>query len=65
MGKEVMVCPKCGSRDVSAIKQSKPWLNEAGGLMGIYTCQKCGYEGIPLILESKKDQKLLMKHLKK
>ena len=65
MVKEVMACPKCGSKDISAVKQGTAWLNEAGALMGIYTCQKCGYQGLPIILDSEKDHKNLLKGLKK
>lgn len=54
---EILACPKCGSRDISGLKHLKHWLKRFAPVMGIYTCQACGYEGLPLLLDSEEDYK--------
>ncbi len=61
---ELVICLACGSKNISGIKHQKAWLNRFGAVMGIYTCQDCGYEGLPLILDSEKDRKRYKKELK-
>lgn len=49
---QILVCPRCGSTNLSALKHAKPWLKNYGPVMGIYTCQECGYEGLPICFDS-------------
>ncbi|MDD5111656.1 MAG: hypothetical protein PHG85_03860 [Candidatus Altiarchaeota archaeon] len=49
---EITACTRCGSRDVSPFKHTKYWLKKDGPVMGICTCQKCGYDGIPIVFDS-------------
>jgi predicted RNA-binding Zn-ribbon protein involved in translation (DUF1610 family) len=54
---EITACPKCGSKNISSLKHVKHWLKRSGAVMGVYSCQECGYEGLPLILDSEEDYK--------
>lgn len=65
MAGEVNACLKCGSRSISALKQFKDWAKRSGPVMGIYTCQDCGHEGHPLVLDSLEDYKKFMELKKK
>jgi hypothetical protein len=55
MGRGIPVCISCGSRNISGLKHIKHWLKRHGPVMGIYTCQDCGWEGLPMILNSEED----------
>lgn len=59
--KRVITCPKCGSLDISSFKHQGYWLRKDGPIMGVYACQKCGHEGLPLELDSLKDHKKFLK----
>lgn len=61
---EVTACPRCGSLFVSGVKQGQPWMSRFGPVMGIVTCADCGYEGLPIILDSEEKRKALAKGLK-
>jgi DNA-directed RNA polymerase subunit M/transcription elongation factor TFIIS len=50
--KEIKACTRCGSRNISAFKHTKYWLEKDGPIMGIYTCQECGHEGLPIVFDS-------------
>lgn len=54
---EIKACPKCGSMDISGLRHIRDWLKRSGPTMGIYTCQKCGYEGLPIVFDSEKEHK--------
>ena len=55
--KEVLACPKCGSRNISGLKHFDAWMKRSGAVMGVYTCQACGYRGLPILLDSEEDYK--------
>ncbi|MDD5112241.1 MAG: hypothetical protein PHG85_06830 [Candidatus Altiarchaeota archaeon] len=57
---EINACLKCGSRNISGLKQLAYWAKGSGPMMGIYTCQDCGYEGHPFVLDSLRDYKKLL-----
>lgn len=43
MGKRVMICPKCKSRDVSPDLSLEAY--SSGSLFNSYKCNNCGYSG--------------------
>ncbi|MBD3388637.1 MAG: hypothetical protein GF416_06175 [Candidatus Altiarchaeales archaeon] len=55
----LLVCPACGSRNISGLKHNKNWLKRFGPIMGVYTCQDCDYDGLPLQVNTERDQQLL------
>ncbi|VVB53093.1 Uncharacterised protein [uncultured archaeon] len=59
--KEIPLCPICGSRDITSLSQTQNWAKQSGTLMGLYTCRKCGHQGLPLILDSEEDYAKYMK----
>lgn len=59
--REVSACPRCGSPNISGLKHLKNWLKRFGPVMGVYTCQKCGYEGPPIIFDSKEKYEKFIK----
>jgi len=64
-GSEFNVCPNCGSRNVSGVRHMKPWLARFGPIMGIYTCEDCGYEGLPITLDSEENRQELLRHIRR
>ncbi len=52
---QILICPRCGSTDMSAFKHAKHWLKNYGPVMGIYTCQDCGYDGLPIAFDSREE----------
>ena len=52
---EVKACPKCGSMNVSGLKSI--FMAYRKSPVSSYSCSNCGYEGIPLLFDSKKDYK--------
>ncbi len=49
---EILACPRCGGRNITALKHVKHWLKRFGPIMGVYTCLDCGYEGPPVSFNS-------------
>lgn len=49
---EVMACMNCGSADISGLKFDSAWKKGSLPVSGIYCCQKCGYEGLPIIFDN-------------
>lgn len=50
--REIKACTRCGSRNISSLKHTKYWLEKYGPIMGVYTCQECGNEGLPIVFDS-------------
>jgi len=63
--REVTACPRCGSLNISALKHTKYWLEKYGSMMGVYTCQECGYEGLPLMLDNDSEYRKYLKKIGK
>jgi hypothetical protein len=63
--KSILVCPTCGSYDLSRLKGDRryPWIRL--GRRTKYVCQDCDYQGMPLELDSKEDYQKFMELKKK
>lgn len=46
--KRALICPRCGSPQLSGLKYDWNWLKRFGPIMGVYKCMGCGYEGLPV-----------------
>ncbi|MFC2153867.1 hypothetical protein ACFLRC_00095 [Candidatus Altiarchaeota archaeon] len=55
--KELIACPRCGSKNISGLKFMRNWLKKFGPIMGFYSCQECGYEGFPVEFDTEEDYK--------
>jgi hypothetical protein len=58
---EILVCPRCGSKDISSLKHMRYFLKETAPLSGQIMCQDCGFEGLPLMVDSEKTRLKLVK----
>jgi len=65
MKKAIRACPQCGSYDISHLKGYPRYMWWFDFLPTKYVCQNCGYEGLPLELDSIKDYKKFLQKKRK
>jgi hypothetical protein len=63
--KSMLVCPQCGSYDISLLRGNPLWFYGWGCLSTTYFCENCGYKGLPLELDSAEDYEKFMELKKK
>jgi hypothetical protein len=61
--RSITLCLRCGSPDVSGLSFDSAWKRQYLPLSGIYACQSCGYQGLPLIVDSEEDAKRYRQYL--